>query len=116
VSQNSTTVVSLAAGVASLRDEAHIRRSIAVNNESRGIVHATLDELGLGYLPSHTNFIMHQIKGDVREYITRFRERGIGVGRPFPPMTDYNRLSFGLPEDMERWAETIRDFRRKGWV
>jgi histidinol-phosphate aminotransferase len=116
ISQNSTTVLSLAAGVASLGDEAHIQRSLEVNDASRGIVHETLDELGLGYLPTHANFLMHQIKGDLGEYIARFRERGIGVGRPFPPMTDYNRLSFGLPQDMERWADTLRDFRARGWV
>jgi histidinol-phosphate aminotransferase len=75
-----------------------------------------LDELGLEYIPSHTNFVMHRISGDLREYIDRMADAGIRVGRPFPPMLDYNRCSFGLPSEMERFAETLRDFRRKGWV
>jgi histidinol-phosphate aminotransferase len=43
-------------------------------------------------------------------------DAGIRVGRPFPPMLDYNRVSFGLADEMERFADTLRDFRRKGWV
>jgi hypothetical protein len=31
-------------------------------------------------------------------------------------MLDHNRLSFGLPSEMDRWASTIKDFRSKGWV
>jgi len=38
------------------------------------------------------------------------------VGRPFPPMLTYNRLSIGLPEEMEQFAETLRTFRQNGWV
>lgn len=116
IQQNNANVLALAAGMASLEDDDHVIRTRAVINESRRVVQDTLDELGLGYLESHANFIMHQIGGDVEPYIARFKERGILVGRPFPPMLDYNRLSLALPEDMERWAEVMRDFRSRGWV
>jgi histidinol-phosphate aminotransferase len=79
-------------------------------------VHQTCDELGLEYLPTNANFLMHRIKGDLRAYIDRMREAGILVGRPFPPMLEWNRLSFGLPDEMDRWASTLKDFRQKGWV
>ena len=59
---------------------------------------------------------MHRISGELRTYIDRMAEAGIRVGRPFPPMLEYNRLSFGLPEEMERFAETLRGFRSRGWV
>jgi len=108
--------IAIAAGMASLDDDDHVIRSRAVNAESRAIVEGTLDELELGRLESHTNFVMHQIKGDVRTYAERFRDRGILVGRPFPPMTDYNRLSLGMPDDMHRWAEVMYEFRDRGWV
>jgi hypothetical protein len=38
------------------------------------------------------------------------------VGRPFPPMTDWNRVSFGLPEEMDRWAEALRGLRAMGHI
>jgi len=114
--RNGPNVMAGAAGIASLRDEGLIERSIAVNDESKAIVHQTLDEVGLDYLPTNTNFLMHRINGDLRTYRDRMAATGLLVGRDFPPMLDYNRLSFGLPEEMDRWANTLRDFRRKGWI
>ena len=60
--------------------------------------------------------MMHRINGDLGTYIARMAEAGIRVGRQFPPMLEWSRLSFGLPEEQARWAETIMDFRRQGWV
>ena len=105
-----------AAGVASLKDEGLVGRAIAVNEESKAIVLQTCDELGLDVLPTNANFLMHRINGDLSTYRNRMADAGLLVGRDFPPMLDYNRLSFGLPSEMDRWAETIKDFRRKGWI
>ncbi|MCH7565890.1 MAG: aminotransferase class I/II-fold pyridoxal phosphate-dependent enzyme [Gemmatimonadetes bacterium] len=114
--QNSPNVLAGAAGVASLKDEGLVERAIAVNEESKAIVLQTCDELGLDVLPTNTNFLMHRINGDLATYRNRMADTGLLVGRDFPPMLDYNRLSFGLPSEMDRWAETIKDFRRKGWI
>jgi histidinol-phosphate aminotransferase len=116
ISNNNTNQIVMAAASASLDDEGHRRRTLDSNRAARALVTDTLDELELPYLPSHTNFLMHYIGVDVQEYIERFAERGIAVGRPFPPMLDYNRLSLGTPEEMESWADTLRDFRQRGWV
>ncbi len=116
VSYESNTVLALAAGMASLRDRAHVERMLAVNKASLEVVHEALDSLGLRYLPSHTNFLMHEITGDLDLYIRRFREQGIAVGRPFPPMTRWNRVTLSTPEHMAHWADVLRDFRAKGWI
>jgi len=108
--------LALAAGLASLADEGLEARGRAVNEVALTMTRNCLDELELGYLPSHTNFLMHRIQGDVKEYIGRMRDRGLHVGRPFPALPSYNRLSMGLPEEMEIWAETLKDFRQQGWV
>jgi histidinol-phosphate aminotransferase len=114
--QNSPNVLAGAAALASLKDEGLVERSITVNAEAKEIVHTTLDELGLEYLPTNANFIMHQINGDLATYRDRMADTGLLVGRNFPPMLDHNRLSFGLPNEMDRWASTIKDFRSKGWI
>ena len=114
--QNSPNVLAGAAGIASLKDEGIVERSIIVNEESKAIIHQTLDELDLEYLPTNTNFLMHRINGDLATYRNRMADTGLLVGRNFPPMLDHNRLSFGLPNEMDRWADTIKDFRRKGWI
>ncbi|MGH7539707.1 MAG: pyridoxal phosphate-dependent aminotransferase, partial [Gemmatimonadota bacterium] len=100
----------------SLEDPEMVGRSLDVNERSRAILHACLDQLRLEYLPSHTNFVMHRIPGELTTYIERMREAGFRVGRPFPPMLEWNRVSLGLPEEMERFAETLGEFRGKGWV
>ena len=111
-----TNVPALRAALASLNDTGSVARSLDANARGAAILRECLDELGLESLPSHTNFVMHRITGDLRTYIDRMREHDILVGRPFPPMLTYNRLSIGLPEEMERFAETLRTFRRNGWV
>jgi histidinol-phosphate aminotransferase len=114
--QNSPNVLAAAAGIASMKDEGLVERSIAMNEESKAITLQTLDELGLESIPTNANFLMHRINGDLGEYRDRMAAEGLLVGRNFPPMLDYNRLSFGLPNEMDRWASTIKDFRRKGWI
>jgi histidinol-phosphate aminotransferase len=108
--------LALVSGLAALGDKTWVDKSVAANMESRQIAYKVLDELGLDYLPSHTNFVMHKISGDLGQYIRRMADAGIRVGRQFPPMLDYNRVSFGLASEQERHAETLRDFRKKGWI
>lgn len=106
----------LLAATASLGDDTHVARSLRVNDDARRVTYQVLDELGLERLPSQANFVLHQVRGDQAAYIRRMREHGILVGRPFPPLLGYNRLSFGTPEEMARFAEVLRDFRRRGWA
>jgi histidinol-phosphate aminotransferase len=113
---NNPNILAAAAAQASLRDEAIMARSLQVNREARDVTQAALDDLGLEYLPSHANFLMHRVHGDLQDYIQRMRDQGIRVGRPFPPMTGWNRISFGLPEEMERWAGALRGMRARGEV
>ena len=113
---NNTNVPACAAGLASLNDAGLMKRSVQVNDEAKAIATSTLNDLGLEYIPTQTNFIMHRINGDLQTYIGRMREAGVRVGRPFPPMTDWNRVSFGLPEEMDRWAEALRGLRAMGHI
>lgn len=115
-SANNANTLALIAARASLGDKEFERRSLELNRRGREILVSCLDELELEHLPSHTNFVMHRIRGDLGVYNRRMEEHGILVGRPFPPMTGHSRVSIGLPEEMERFAETLRMFRRRGWV
>lgn len=113
---NNANQVVLAAGRASLGDTAFHERSLASNRAARRILTDCLDELGLEHLPSHTNFVMHRITGDLAAYISRMRERGVLVGRQFPPLTSWSRVTVGLPEEMTAVAAELRAFRASGWV
>ena len=115
-SRNNANQIAIAAAGASFQDEQLMKKSREVNRQSREMVEATLDELGLERMPTQANFLMHRITGDLATYRNRMADAGFLVGRDFPPKLDWNRLSFGLPEDMGRFCDTLRDFRTKGWV
>jgi histidinol-phosphate aminotransferase len=106
----------LVAAYAALHDDELVPRSLAANTEAKAILYECLDELDLEHLPSHTNFVMHRINGDLDTYRQRMLENDVKVGRNFPPMLSYNRLSIGLPEEMARFTEILRGFRDKSWV
>jgi len=111
IGRNNANQLALAAALASLEDAELVSRSLEANRQGVRVLHECLHELGLEYLPSHTNFVMHRITGDLETYQKRMLESGIRVGRAFPPMLEYNRLSIGLPQEMERFADTLRGFR-----
>ena len=113
---NNANQLALAAGLASLGDDAFAQKSLEVNRQGKQILTRCLEDLGLEYLPSQTNFMMHRIQGDLKDYNARMKERGLIVGRPFPPMVTYSRVSIGLPEEMRLLTEALRSFRQQGWV
>lgn len=113
---NNANGLALAAARASLGDTAHQERTLAANRAARRLLTEALDALGLEHLPSHTNFVMHRIPGELAPYNARMREAGFLVGRAFPPLLTMSRVSLGLPEEMERFAAALREFRVRDWV
>ena len=115
--RSNPNTMGVVAAVAALEEEGWEERSLAIWGECKEVVTSCLDELGLDYFPSHTAFLFHRIGGDQAVYIRRMREHGIRVGRQFPPILSHNRLSLSAtPEELGRFADTLRTFRRRGWV
>ena len=100
-------------GVAALEDtesETYVRdTTIALRD-------ATADKLrgqGFEVIPSETNFFMVHTGRPASEVRAAFRQRDVAVGRDFPPMLDYLRVSIGTEDEMERflagWNEIFPD-------
>ncbi|MCA1562194.1 MAG: hypothetical protein LC753_04635 [Acidobacteria bacterium] len=63
----------------------------------------------MGHLsPSDGNFFMVHIGRDVRPVIDEFLQKGVLVGRPFPPMLEHLRVSVGTPEEMGRFLAVFK--------
>jgi histidinol-phosphate aminotransferase len=96
-------------GVAALKDTAAQANVKAMTLELRK--KTTTELVGLGYdvIPSEANFFMVHIRRPVRSVSGAFRKRGVLVGRPFPPMDDYLRVSVGNAEEMERFMAAFKE-------
>jgi histidinol-phosphate aminotransferase len=101
-------VLGLNAAIASYQDRDFQDFTIRKNRESLDIVEGMLDELGHRYIKSNANFTFIYTGRDVREMQDAFRAENIMVGRPFPPMNNWLRVSMAKPHEMEYFAQVYR--------
>jgi histidinol-phosphate/aromatic aminotransferase/cobyric acid decarboxylase-like protein len=97
-------------GVASLKDtagQAEVRgKVIALRNKTS----RELEDWGYPVIPSQTNFFMVSLHDrTVQPVIEEFRQKGILVGRPFPPMINHLRVSIGREEEMDRFMKAFKE-------
>jgi histidinol-phosphate/aromatic aminotransferase/cobyric acid decarboxylase-like protein len=96
--------------VASLKDtagQADVRKKVI---DLRNKTTRDLEAYGYPTIPSQTNFFMVSLEGrTVQPVIQEFREKGILVGRPFPPMINHLRVSIGTAEDMDKFLKGFKE-------
>jgi histidinol-phosphate aminotransferase len=96
--------------VASLKDtagQAEIKKKII---DIRTKTLRELEAHGYPTIPSQANFFMVSLEGrTVQPVITEFRNKGILVGRPFPPMVNHLRVSVGREEDMTAFVKAFKE-------
>lgn len=98
----------LAAALASLAEPDHVSRQRSINRETRDWLCRELERDGRRYIPSHTNFLMVDVGGDVLPFIDSFRARRILVGRKFPSLPNWLRVSMGTRKEMEAFVDALR--------
>lgn len=96
-------------GVAALKDTASQAQVKAMTLDLRKKAVANVESLGFKTIPSETNFFMIHIKRPVQPVIQEFLKRGVLVGRPFPPMTDFLRVSVGTAPEMDRFGVAFKE-------
>ena len=98
-----SNALGVAAALASLapgsgRDFAASQR--ALNREAREFTRRTLADAKFAPVSSQTNFLFFDIRRDVRAFQRACADRGVLVGRPFPPLDTHARISIGTMEEM----------------
>jgi histidinol-phosphate aminotransferase len=94
--------------VAALKDKAAMAEVKAKTIALREKTAKDLKTLGYEVIPSQTNFFMVGLRREVQPVIAAFREEGVLVGRPFPPMTQHLRVSVGTAEEMDRFLVAFK--------
>ncbi|MEK7406391.1 MAG: aminotransferase class I/II-fold pyridoxal phosphate-dependent enzyme [Acidobacteriota bacterium] len=69
----------------------------------RGGLCEWLRQKKLGYIEPQANFMMIDVGRDVRELGQALWEKGIAVGRPFPPLDHMLRVTIGAEQDMAKF-------------
>jgi len=101
-------VVGLHVASASLEDTAFQARSRRQIREARRFTTSVLDDLGLEYASSQASFVFFRTGRDIQAVQADMREQGVEVGRPFPPYTDWCRVSMGTMDDMRAFESALR--------
>jgi len=101
-------VVALAGARASLADSEHVITGRRHNDTTKQWLRAQVKSLGYEMLPSEANFVMIDVRRDVKPLISGMREHGVHVGRLFPAMPHHLRVTIGRPEEMEAFVGAFK--------
>ncbi|MEA2238388.1 MAG: histidinol-phosphate aminotransferase [Thermoanaerobaculia bacterium] len=97
---DSINIMAIAAAQASLGDAQHVIEGRKRNDTTKADVVASLKKLGYEIIPSETNFIMIDVRRDVRPLLAAMRSHGVRVGRLFPALPHHMRVTIGRPQQM----------------
>ena len=99
--EDNINAIATQAGFAALDDSEGMSKFIEQNANDRQEFFNQAMARALKPIDSHTNFVMMNTFHQADEIIEQFRRRKIMIGRHFPPMDTYIRVSLGLPEEMQ---------------
>jgi histidinol-phosphate aminotransferase len=106
---DSVNIMALVAASASLKDVDHVTRGRRLNSEVRKSVCTELDKLGYNYIPSQANFMMIDLRREVRPVIGALRARGVEVGRVFSALPNFMRVTIGTSSQMKEFVTAFRE-------
>lgn len=102
-------VLAIAAGVASLNDPDHIERERARNTEVRRYTLNFFEGAGYTATDSQTNFLFVNVRRPTKEFRDGCAKHNVIVGRDFPPLETYCRISMGTMDEMKRATAVFGD-------
>ena len=108
-SWDSVSIMAIVAARASLDDAAQVTNGLKNNSEVRKFVCSELDKLKFTYSPSQANFMMIDMRREVKPIIAAFRDKKVQVGRLFPPLPNHLRVTIGTKPQMERFLAVFKE-------
>jgi histidinol-phosphate aminotransferase len=99
-STGSMNMLGVVAAIASLKDETYCAETKAKIKAGRDALVGVIKGLGKEYAEPQGNFVFFKTGLPISMFMEKMKAEGVLVGRPFPPMLDWARISVGLPEEM----------------
>jgi histidinol-phosphate aminotransferase len=104
----------LAAAIASLNDTVFLARSLAMVREGRQMILDAAARVGLGALPSQTNFVFVKVP-DADALRDAMAAHGIAIRGAYGRWKTFSRVSTGKLEDVARYAAALEEISRSLW-
>jgi histidinol-phosphate aminotransferase len=104
---NTNTLAILAARQA-LADTDFYKYSLAQNEKCKRMIYNQLDQMNIPYVRSHTNFVFFQSGMPISDLMDKMGTEGVQIGRPFPPLLDWARISTGKVEEVEAFTKGLQ--------
>jgi histidinol-phosphate aminotransferase len=95
-------IMSLSAAVASFADTATLQKNQLLNRQTRAFTTAAFTRAGYTVAASQANFVLVDVRRDVKGFIEACRLKGVVIGRPFPPLDTWARITIGTQAEMEQ--------------
>ncbi len=107
---NSISVLSFAGAIAATEQgSSFIENERTRNQEVRKYTTEFFRQRGRAVAESQTNFIFVDVGMPIQDFRSACRDRGILVGRPFPPLWTHCRISLGTMSEMRQATEVFAE-------
>ena len=106
---DSVNIMALAAASAGLDDPDQVPNGQRLISEAKAFTIGEIDKLGYKTIPSQANFIMFDCKRPVVPLIQVLKQRNVQVGRLFPALPNYMRLTIGKKSEMETFLGAFKE-------
>jgi histidinol-phosphate aminotransferase len=100
---NPMPVTAVAAAHASLKEPNLVAERKRINAEVRAATFEWLDRNGYSYVPSVSNCFMLDTKRPAKEVIAAMAQQKVIIGRIWPAMPTYTRITVGTRAEMDRF-------------
>lgn len=103
-------ILALKAGEAALGDEEFLERTLRNTWEGLDYLYEQIEQLGLAYVPSQTNFVLIRIGDRCREVYEELLKQGI-ITRSMTSfgLDEYLRVTVGLPEENRTFIKALSE-------
>jgi len=101
-------MVGLYAASESLRDTEFQEESCQKITDARAYTEDVLDDMGMDYADSQASFVFFRTGEDIKFFRRKMADQGVQVGRPFPPYTDWCRVSMGTMNQIKQFESALR--------
>ena len=105
---NGLNMLGIRAAIAALDDTAWVSKGRAANRAGREYLRRTFEGWGFTVAESHANFVFADIRRSAEDFQKQCRALGVSVGRPFPPLASWTRVSMGTEDELRQAADVFR--------